>query len=191
MKTRKTSSAPAFELTDPGLVSEKVVALAYDEASKRAESSNELISRIQDKCLVLLGWLIVIETSVFGLFISLVCSDAPSVVALIMAGYGISAVAVLIFMLVKGALYGVSSILPGDDPAHFLGDNVLESLNKVQKGKELQYIKGWFLRTLQYNYDYNSAVALKVVKAYRRTVVMAAVFFVCGLLLCSLVVLLI
>lgn len=151
---------------------------AYQMMARRVDSSVETCKTVQDKCMIILGWLLAGLASLIGVVvIALDSSFRLDWIVLAPALWGVIALVFICIRLVCKALYNVETFSSGDVPSVLLREDVLRECSGYNLYDKHKHILGYEINQLQIHLDRDLAVNARIVSAYRSTIILILVAF--------------
>lgn len=168
---------------------ERVLEMCYDTGMKAIECLAANGDGIRRQCTTLLGWLIAALASLTGVLVYNFSKQIEFNLITIMSAYGIFAITAIAIYLTITTQRGISTLGPGDHPSLPIRQEVRDCFDDNFKPEnKYKFILGWYLNTMELQYNDHTAINHKLFTAYRRTLLFvlsaAIVGFIlfCGLL---------
>ena len=166
-------------------VDERTLEICYDIAKTAIDSlaSNGDGSRRQ--CTTILGWMTAALASLVGVLVYNLNADPEFDFVVLMSCYGILAIAIIAVYLIYTTQSGTSTLGPGDRPSLPIRNEVLDCFEGTEFSPEKKYkfILGWYLKTMQLQYDDHTKVNHKLMVAYRNVLLFTLLAFIFGIAL--------
>lgn len=151
---------------------------AYRMMARRVESSVETSKAVQEKCVVILGWMLAGLASLIGVVVmALDTSFRLDWKVLAPAAWGVFALAFICIRLVCRALYNVETFSSGDVPSTLFREDVLRACAGYNLYDKHKHILGYEINQLQIHLERDMTVNARIVSAYRSTIVLILVAF--------------
>lgn len=118
-----------------GRLTPEIIDLAYEEAIRRLDNQQESMAKAQQQIQTFLGWYLAAIISLIGILTGQMIDDSGSSFVILMSLYGIIVLGAASFCFWRGALFKTEYQPSGDEPAHFLSDEMVSWLEKLPDDK--------------------------------------------------------
>lgn len=164
-------------------LTKEVVDFAFEQAEKRLDKQMESFDKVVGRNITILRWLLIGVCSLLGVIVADVSSPSPNMLVLWMSIYGLAAMLLTAVVLVLTGLFNKNMSTSGSGPSTLLYKGRLEDMTQDGREDKLYALKEFHLEYLDSIINDNRTVHKKVVRAYRRAVIMIVVEVCFGLLL--------
>lgn len=167
----------------PRNLTKEVVDFAYEQAEKKLDKQMESFNRAVGRNITVLRWLIIGICSLLGVIVTAVSKPHPNSLVLWMSIYGLAAMLVTAIVLVLTGLFNKNMYTSGAGPSTLLYKGRLDDMTRDGREDKLYALKEFHLEYLDEIITDNHTEHQKVVKAYRRTVIMIVTEVCLGVIL--------
>ncbi len=167
----------------PRNFTKEVVDFAFDQAEKRLDKQVETFNRVVGRNTAILRWLLIGLCSLLGVLVSEVSRPSTNQILLWMTLYGIGAMLVTAVVLVLTGLFNKKLTSSGAGPSTILSKGRQNDMTRDGREDKLYALKEFHLEWLERAINDNEDEHRKVVKAYRRAVIMVTSEVVIGIIL--------
>ena len=132
----------------------------------------ESFERVVGRNITILRWLLIGVCSLLGVIVALVSAPSPNPLVLWMSIYGLVAMLVTAIVLVLTGLFNKNMSSSGSGPSTLLYKGRMEDMTRDGREDKLYALKEFHLEYMDTAINDNRKQHQKVVKAYRRAVIM-------------------
>ena len=118
-----------------GRLTPEIIDLAYVEAIRRLDNQQNSMAKAQQQIQTFLGWYLAAIISLIGILTGQMIDDSGSSFVILMSLYGIIVLGCASFCFWRGALFKTEYQPSGDEPAHFLSEEMVSWLEKLPDDK--------------------------------------------------------
>lgn len=118
-----------------GRLTPEIIDLAYVEAIRRLDNQQNSMAKAQQQIQTFLGWYLAAIISLIGILTGQMIDDSGSSFVILMSLYGIIVLGTASFCFWRGALFKTEYQPSGDEPAHFLSEEMVSWLEKLPDDK--------------------------------------------------------
>lgn len=159
----------------------KTVEYCLLEGEKYLEETIQSGRNIHSNCVTLMGWIVAALLPLFGFFIYQIEKEGNDFYVFVSL-YGIIALGIVAFRLVKGTLFGNEIYACGDFPSHPIRKEVMECLKEMDDPDDIhKYVIGWELDDIQFRISQNIEENGKRLSVYTSSIKLLLVFFILSL----------
>ena len=167
----------------PRNFTKEVVDFAFEQAEKRLDKQMEAFNRVVGRNTAILRWLLIGLCSLLGVLVSEVSRPSANQILLWMTIYGIVAMLSTAVILVLTGLFKKNMCSSGAGPSTILSKEHQDDMTRDGREDKLYALKEFHLEYLEKAINYNDEEHRKVLKAYRRAVIMVVSEVVVGIIL--------
>ena len=113
----------------------EIIDLAYVEAIRRLDNQQNSMAKAQQQIQTFLGWYLAAIISLIGILAGQLIDGSGSSFVILMSLYGIIVLGAASFCFWRGALFKTEYQPSGDEPAHFLSNEMVSWLEKLPDDK--------------------------------------------------------
>ena len=159
-----------------GRLTPEIIDLAYEEAIRRLDNQQESMAKAQQQIQTFLGWYLAAIISLIGILAGQLIDGSGSSFVILMSLYGIIVLGSASFCFWRGALFKTEYQPSGDEPAHFLSDEMVSWLEKLPDDKWWPASRKYaYLREMQKSIIINRKRSEQTRNLYRKGVAITVV----------------
>lgn len=167
----------------PRNLTKEVVDFAYEQAEKKLDKQIESFDKVVGRNITILRWLIIGICSLLGVIVATVSKPFPNLLVLCMSIYGLAAMLITALVLVLTGLFNKNMYTSGAGPSTLLNKGRQDDMTRDGREDKLYALKEFHLEYLDKIIIDNHTEHQKVVKAYRRAVIMIVTEVCLGIIL--------
>ncbi len=166
-------------------VDERTLEICYDTAKTALDCLASNGNGIRRQCTTILGWMTAALASLIGVLVYNLNTDPEFNLVVLMSCYGILTIGIIVAYLIWTTQSGISTLGPGDRPSLPIRNEVLDCFEGTEFSPEKKYkfILGWYLKTMQKQYDDHTEVNHNLMIAYKNVLLFTSIAFVGGIAL--------
>ena len=153
-------------------LTKEVVDFAFEQAEKKLDKQMESFDKVVGRNTTILRWLLIGICSLLGVIVSVVSSPCPNHLILWMSIYGLAAMLLTAIVLVLTGLFNKNMSSSGAGPSTLLYKGRQDDMTRDGREDKLYALKEFHLEYLDVMINDNRKEHQKVVRAYRRAVIM-------------------
>lgn len=164
-------------------LTKEVVDFAYEQAEKKLDKQMDSFDKVVGRNITILRWLLIGVCSLLGVIVAAVAKPFPNRLVLWMSSYGLAAMLVTAIVLVLTGLFNKNMSTSGAGPSTLLYKGRLDDMTRDGREDKLYALKEFHLEYLDAIIKDNRTEHQKVIRAYRRAVIMIVAWVCLGLIL--------